>query len=268
MFEILLLPFMQRALVVGVLLAALLALLGVFVVLKRMAFFSEGIAHASLSGVAIGVLAAVSPLYIALMVSVVFALIIFLLENKYKLTTDTAIGIIFSFGMALGVVLMSFNPGYQPELISFLFGNILAIQTSELYLILIGGILIVIFVLWNLKKLVLLSLDKETAYVSGIHVDGLTLALYIVLALSVVFGIKVLGVILVSALLLIPVSISKLLSNSFKKLLILSVVLSEVIVISGIVISFYLNMPTGPVIVLVGSIMFMLTLIVSNLKKK
>ncbi len=267
MIEILQLPFMQRAIVVGVVLAALLALLGVFVVLKKMSFFSEGIAHASLSGVAIGLLTAVTPLYMALAVSVVFAVMIFLLETKYKIHSDTAIGIIFSSGMALGVVLMSFSPGYQPELISFLFGNILAIKPLELWLILIGGILVFIFVLVNLRKLILLSLDTESAYMSGVNVNLLTLSLYVVLALSVVFGIKVLGVILVSALLIIPVSISKIFSNSFKKLLVLSVIVSEVVVLLGIYLSYVLNLSTGPVIVLVGAVFFIFSLIYSSIKK-
>ena len=126
---------MQRAFIAGILLAALLAYLGVFVVLRRMSLFSDGIAHASLAGVAAGVLLSLNPLVTALVASVVFAIVMFFLERKSNLSTDTAIGLIFTSGMALGVLLMSFKSGYQPELIGFLFGNILTIKPSDLIVI-------------------------------------------------------------------------------------------------------------------------------------
>ncbi len=264
MLEILQYPFMQRAVLAGVVLAVLLAVLGVFVVLKRMAFFSDGIAHASLAGVAVGILLSYNPLIVALISAVFFALLIYFLEKRYGLSSDTAIGILFTSGMALGVLLISLSPGYQPELISFLFGNILAINSLELWLIVVVSVAVLAFVLLNLKSLVLLSLDKEMAYVSGVKVELLQLLIYVILAVSVVLGIKVLGIVLVSALLIMPVAIAKFFSKSFKKLLIFSVLFAELIVLLGIVLSYYRDLPTGPTIVLCGTVLFVLSAFYSH----
>ncbi len=259
-------PFMERALIAGVILAFLLALLGTFVVLRNMAFFSDGIAHASLAGVALGIIFSINPLLVAIILSIIFSIIIFFLENKYKLSGDTAIGILFTSGMALGVLLISMQPGYQPELISFLFGNILAITQIELVIIGITSVIIALFIFLFLKKLILISFDSETAYISGIRVKRLQLGLNIALAVSVVLGIKVLGIILVSALLIIPVAIGKLFAHSFKTLVVSSILVSEVIVISGIIISYYLDLPTGPSIVLMGTTLFIMGLTVSSIR--
>lgn len=267
MLEIFQYPFMQRALIAGVILAAILALLGIFVVLRKMSFFASGIAHASLAGVAIGILTSQNPLIVALILSVIFSIIIYLLENKYRIASDTTIGIIFTSGMALGVVLMSLHQGYQPELISFLFGNILSINNQEIWLILLLGFLIIFFISFCLRELTLLSLDKETAYITGVKVNRLQAILYITLSVSIVLGIKVLGIILISALLITPVATSKLLATSFKKMAILSVVLAEAAVLSGMFLSYYLDLPTGPTIVLVSTIIFILSLLAKAFKK-
>ncbi len=254
-------PFMQRALVAGILLAGLLAYLGVFVVLRKMAFFSDGIAHASLAGVAAGVLLSMNPLVTALIASLIFAVGMFFLEKKTSVSSDTAIGLIFTTGMALGVLLMSLKSGYQPELIGFLFGNILMIKQSDIIIIVSLSILIGGFLVVNRRKIMLLALDREMAYLAGINPDFFQLAMYIVLAVSVVLGIKILGIILVSALLIIPVSISKLISHSFQKLVFWSIVFAEAIVLTGLFISYLFDLPTGAIIVLTGAAIFFIVFV-------
>lgn len=249
-------PFMQRALIAGILLAGLFAYLGVFVVMRRMAFFSDGIAHASLAGVAAGVLLSLNPLVTALVASVFFALMMFWLEKKTNISSDAAVGLIFTFGMALGVLLISLKRGYQPELIGFLFGNILMIKSLDLWLIGIASVFISGLLFFFRREITLLSLDQEMAYLSGIRTNLLQLAMYVVLAISVVLGIKILGIVLVSALLIIPVSISKLISRSFRKLVIRSVLCAEVIMIAGIFLSYLFDLPTGAAIVLTGAVLF------------
>src|SRR3990167_1951648 len=138
-------PFVQRALIAGMFLALLLAVLGVFVVLRRMSFLADGIAHASLAGVAFGLLVGIYPLAAALLVGVLFAVVIFILERKTSLSLDSIINLIFTTGLALGVVLLSFKSTYQPDLISFLFGNILAISADELKFMLVLGVGIGLF---------------------------------------------------------------------------------------------------------------------------
>jgi len=256
MIDILQYPFMQRAVIAGIILAALLAWLGVFVIMKKMSFFSDGIAHSSLAGIAVGILASVHPLLTAVIFAILFALAIYYLEKKTSLSSDAIIGMLFTSGMALGVVLISLKKGYQPDLMSFLFGNILAIRTSDVVIIAALAMLIGIFLAYNHRNITLMALDTDTAYLDGVKVNLLQMTFYVILAVSVVLGLKVLGIILVSALLIIPPSTAKLTSRSFKGLIVQSLVLSEGIVLIGIGLSYYLNSPTGPVIVLVGAILF------------
>ncbi len=260
MLEILQYPFMQRAIIGGLILGAILAIMGIFVILRRMAFFGDGIAHASLAGIAIGILVSQNPLIIAIIFSIILAAIIFYLERKTTLTSDVIIGILFTASMALGVVLISFKTGYQPELISFLFGNILAIKTSELIIMSIFAILVATFLFYFYRQIIFITFDREGAKVSGINTEVLDFIFYIMLAVAIVLGVKILGIILVSALLIIPASIGKLASRSFKQLTIMSVVFSEIIVLGGIIISYFLNLPTGAIIILFGTTLFLIVL--------
>jgi zinc transport system permease protein len=268
MAELLRLPFMQRAILAGLVLGVLLALLGIFVSLRKMAFFSDGIAHASLAGAAIGLLTRFSPLLSALVFSMLLACLIYWLEKKSSLSSDAIIGILFTSGMALGIVLISLRPGYQPELISYLFGNILAIRGQDLALIVVLAVLIMAFIIGHKRKLTLLALDREMAYMAGINPDFYQLLLYIMLACALVLGIRVLGIILVSALLIIPVSAARLLSRSFKALALWTVLIAEFVILAGLLLSYFLNLPSGAVIVLTGSTVFSLAFIVSSLRRR
>jgi len=257
-------PFVQRALIAGVILALVFALLGVYVTLRQMAFWGEGIAHASLAGIALALLVGGSPLFFALIVAVIFAVSMFLLERKTKLSNDALIGVLFTSFMALGIVLLSLQKQYQPELLSYLFGNILTISTSDVYIISIVGLLIVSILLLAHRHLSLLMLDKTSAYLAGVKTETLELLFYIILAMAVVLGVKMLGVVLVSALLIIPPSIAKILARSYRSLRILSVVFAELIVIIGFFISLSLNVPSGPAIILTGSVLFLLATLITR----
>ena len=253
---------MQRALVAGVLLGVLLACLGIFVTLRRMAFFGEGIAHASLAGIAIAILTGFSPLPVAIVWAIILALLIFTLEQKTKLPIDTVIGIFFTSAMALGVVLMNFTSGYQPELLSFLFGSILSVSISDLWTIAISTIIILTWLISSRRQLTFLSLSEEQAIVSGVPVRLQTAILYVALSIATVLGVKILGIILVSALLIIPPAISRLHAKSFRSHMILAVLVSEITIIFGLALSFFYDLPSGAVIVLVGAFLFLLSLMI------
>lgn len=268
MMELLALPFVQRAIIAGVLLGALLAILGIFVVLKRMAFLSDGIAHASLAGVAAGLLANINPLLTALGLSAILGALIAWLERRTKIASDAVIGLVFTSGMALGVVLLAFKQGYQPELVSFLFGNILAIQWSELYVMAAFGLAILIFLALSYKKIALMLINQDLAHVSGVNIPVYQTSLYVTVALATVLGIKMLGIVLVSALLIMPVTTAKLVSKSFGQLVILSVIFSEIMILSGLYFSVIFNLPTGATIVLTGMALFLLVFALSNLAAK
>lgn len=266
MFEYLVMPFVQRALIAGLILGALLSLLGIFVVLKRMAFFSDGIAHASLAGVALGVLTNTNPLFVALGASSIFAIIISWFERKTKIASDAIIGLIFTAGMATGVILLSLKKGYQPELVSFLFGNILSLQWNELYIMAGLSLLIIAYLILRHKRLALMILNPDIAHANNIRIALHQTILYIIIALSVVLGMKMLGVVLVSALLIIPVSTAKIFSQSFHQLMAYSVIISEASIVLGLILSIILNLPTGAVIVLTGISLFGLTMVAHRLK--
>ncbi len=259
MTELLALPFVQRALIAGVLLGALLAVLGIFVVLKRMAFLSDGVAHASLAGVAVGLLTGLNPLLTALGLSAMLGAIISWLERRTKIASDAVIGLVFTTGLALGVLLISFKKGYQPDLISFLFGNILAIQWSELYIMAAFGLVILIFLAFTYKKISLMLINQDLAHVSGVNVALYQTALYVTVALATVLGIKMLGIVLVSALLIMPVTTAKLVAKSFGQLTWVSVLVAQTMVLLGLYFSVLYDLPTGATIVLVGMGIFILT---------
>jgi zinc transport system permease protein len=268
MVELLQLPFMQRALIAGLVLGVLLSYLGIFVTLRKMAFFSDGIAHAALAGAAIGLLTRFSPLLSALLFSMLLAALVYWLEKKSSLSSDAIIGILFTSGMALGVVLISLRPGYQPELISYLFGNILAIRLQDLALIIVLAVVILAFIFSHKRKLTLLALDREMACMAGINPDLYELLLYIMLACALVLGIRVLGIILVSAILIVPVSTARLLCRSFRALTWWTVLIAEFTILAGLLLSYFLDLPTGAVIVLSGSALFSLAFIASSLRRR
>ncbi len=270
MIEILQMEFMQRAFIAGLALAPLLAVLGSFMTLRKMSFFADGVAHASLLGVAIAMVAGVAPFGGALVIGVLLGVLIFFLERHAKLASDAVVGIIFTTGMALGIILISLQPGYQPDLMSFLFGNILAITWVNVWIIIIISVIILALMYIFFRKLILISLSKDMAWTSGINTKYLDLLFYILLALAVVLGVKLLGIILVSALLIIPPVTSKLLTRSFHSYVFFAVIFALVAFIIGLFGSYYLDLPSGASIVVSATIIFILTLIfkITILNKK
>jgi zinc transport system permease protein len=252
------LPFMQRAFVAGVALGLVLPFFGVFVTLRRMSFFGDGIAHATLAGVAIGIVAGVSPFIAALGVGALFGAGVYLLERKTDVSSDALIGVLFTGGLALGIVLISSQQGYQPELMSFLFGSILSVSSQDLGVILVFSALIVVALLMLLRQLTLLALDKESAWLYGVRTELLDFFFYVLLSVTIVLGVKLLGIILVSALLIIPPTVAKLVAPSFKTLIGGSVISGEVFIVLGLLLSYFLDLPSGATIILVGVVSFLL----------
>lgn len=263
MLELLSLPFVQRALVAGLLLAPLLAICGVIVSMRRIAFLGDGIAHASLAGIALGILTGFAPLWTAIIYSLAIAGLIFLIEKSQKLATDTILAVLFSSSLALGVILMHFTPGFQPELLSFLFGSILSISRSDIITILALAIPSTIWLSTKLPQLYLSSIDADIAKTEGIKTEALKLTFYLVSAAAIVLSVKMLGVILAAGLLIIPVATSKLASHSLKQHVTLAIILSLISVLGGILLSLALNLPSGATIILTSSALFLLSLVLN-----
>jgi zinc transport system permease protein len=268
LIEIISLPFMQRALLAGIFIGVLLAALGVFVLIKKMAFFGDGIAHASLAGIAIGLVGGFEPLPVAIIFAVIIALAMYWLERKSRLSSDAVVGIFFTASLAAGVIILSFQKAYQPDLVSFLFGNILAVTWAEAILIIVLSFIILLGLVLLWRRLVLLSLDEDQARLQSFRIHWLYIFLYVALAVAIVLGVKLIGVILVSALLVIPTASVKLLSGSFRGFVRGSIGLSVLMVAVGLLLSFVLDLPAGAVIVLVGFGGFLLSLIFKSVFQK
>jgi len=263
--EILQLEFMQRAFIAGLVLAPLLSVLGSFATIRKMSFFSEGIAHASLLGVALAIVTGVAPFAGALIVGVLFGVLVFVLERYAKLASDAVIGIVFTTGLALGVVIISLQPGYQPDLISFLFGNILSISWGDVWIILVLASLILMIFASRFRQFTLLSFSQELAWTSGVNVVQLNLLFYILLSVSVVLGVKLLGIILVSALLITPAVTSKLISRTFKSYVAFSVLFAVLSFMGGLITSYYFDLPSGASIVLFSTGIFILVMLLRSI---
>ncbi|HIP49854.1 MAG TPA: metal ABC transporter permease [Candidatus Pacebacteria bacterium] len=268
MIEILSLQFMQKAIIAGMFLGVMMPFLGVFVTLKRMAFFGDGIAHASLAGIALGLLMGVAPFTFAVPFAIAVGALIYFLERYTKVSSDSAIGTVFTTSMAVGIILLSLKSGYQPDLISFLFGNILTISSVDVWVVAFGSIFIMLFLIIFYRPLTLLIIDPVQAWLQHVRTGFLEFVFYLITALAVVFGVKILGIILVSALLIIPASTAKLFSRNFVQLIMYSIVLGFTAVLCGLFLSYYLNLPSGASIILFSATFFFLSVMITSLWRK
>ena len=248
--------FMQRALVGGVMVGLLTAVIGVYVVLRGMSFIGAGVAHASFGGVALGFLMGVNPLWSAIAFCVAVAWGIGAVTRRGGIKEDTAVGIFFASTMAFGVLLIGLMRGYNMDLFSYLFGSILAITAADLKMVLVLGVLVLATVVLLYKEFLYITFDPETARVNGLPEPFLYYLLLALVALTVVVSIKVVGIVLVSALLVTPAASAYQLSRSFGKMMALSAVFGVLSVVVGLVLSYYLNTASGATVVLTATAIF------------
>lgn len=255
--------FMQRALIAGILAGVLCSSVSLFVVLQRMAFVGVGVSHSALGGIAIGILLGINPVFSAAVFCTLVAWSIGLVSKKGKLHEDTVIGVFFSTSMALGIALISLAPGYQPELFGFLFGNILAVTTTDIILLAVSGSLIILFLAFFFKELLFVCFDSESARAAGIPVTFLYFALLTVIAITVVVSVKILGIVLASALLVIPAITGYEISRNFRGMLVVSICCGVFSAILGLWLSYLLDLPSGATIVLCAASLFFLAFLIS-----
>ena len=259
--------FLQRALLAGVFVALVCALLGVFLILRRDAMIGHGLSHVMFAGVALGLLLNVMPLFVALMVGVLAALIIMKLKEKTGVYGDTAIAILSSIGFALGILFVSFSNKFNIDLFGYLFGDILAIDWSEVWLSIALAVVVFLVISSAYHKFMYLTFDRESAQASGIKVERLDALLTILAAVTVVLGMKVVGLLLVSALLVIPSAAGLQLASSFRQAMFLSAGMAVLSLVLGLVLAFYLDFPASGTIVLLSALFFFLAFIVKKGKK-
>ena len=259
MLEALQYDFMRNALAAGVLAAVACGIVGVYVVVKKIVFISGGIAHASFGGVGLGFLLGINPVVGALFFALASALGMGTLSRRTSLPEDTVIGIFWAVGMALGVIFVGLSPGYAVDLFSYLFGNILFVPTSDLVLMLILDAVIALVVFLFYKEFMSISFDEEFGIVVGVPVERLYLTLLCLIALTVVVLIRVVGVILVIAMLTIPAAMAKQFTYNLKKMMFLSVLLGIIFVLCGLWLSYELDLASGATIVIVSGVFFLVS---------
>lgn len=256
LLELLQLPSIQRAIVGAALMGILGGMLGSFVTLRQLSFFSHAVGHAALVGVALGVLLQINPTWMLLPFTLVFGVIVLYFIDKTDLASDSILSIVLSGALAIGLILTSLIKGYRGNLMAVLFGDILAIDTTDLILtllVLVGGS---IFLLSTLRQQILLTLNPDVAQVQGVPVQLYRYAFVVLLSLAVAVAIKAVGVLLVNAFLVIPASTAKLISHHFSRFLVMSVIVGSVSSITGIMVSGIFNLASGPSIVLVQFLLF------------
>ena len=266
--EILQYGFMQRALMAGILISITCGVIGTYVVVRRMVFISGGISHSAFGGIGLGYLVGIDPVLGAMLFAILSALGIGAISKRTRLPEDTAIGILWAVGVALGVIFIGLSPGFAPDLFGYLFGNILSVSFSDLIIMMALTALILVVVSLLFKEFLSLSFDEEFAKVSGVPTGRLYLILLVLIALSVVVLIRAVGIILLIALLTIPAAISRQFVSSLKKMMILSTLLSIVFVVSGLWLSYVLDLASGATIILFSGIMFLASLGISRWRRR
>lgn len=268
MSEILAYSFMQRALLAALLVGVLCSTLSFFVVLKRLSFLGAGISHTALGGIALGLVTGVDPVLTGSIFAVGTAMSTGYISRIGKISEDTVIGIFYASGMAFGIALISTFKGYYPELFALLFGNILSVSVKDLLIIGLTLTVILIFVLLFFKELLAICFDEEMAEAGGLPVGKLYMGLLAAMGLTVMVSIQLVGVVLVAALIVIPGATAYRLSENYRSMLILSLIVGLTGSFGGLFVSYYYPVPPGAAIVIILAFFFAASMAFKSLKEK
>jgi zinc transport system permease protein len=260
MWDALQFEFMRNALVAGVLVSIICGVLGTLVVVNRIVFISGGIAHAAYGGIGLALYLGFSPSVGAVLFSVVVSIIIGMVSLKSKERADTVIGVMWAVGMALGIIFSELTPGYNVDLMSYLFGSILSVPKADIWYMFCLVLLVSVVTSFFYKEFVALSYDEEFSFVVGIPVKTLYLGLLVLISLSVIGIIRVVGLILVIALLTIPPYIAEKYTFSLSKIMVLSSLLGILFTVVGLYISYHFDLASGATIIMVAGVAFFLSL--------
>lgn len=267
--------FLQYALITGLMIGLIAPLMGVFLVVRRFSLIADALSHITLAGVAAGLLlgeifalfAGVDPIFFGMLFAVLGALLIESLRKAYKHYQELAIPIILSAGIGLGVVLISLSRGSRNiDIFSYLFGNILAVTSADLIRVVVAGAIVLILVGLLYKELLYLSFDEENARISGIPHKSINLIFSVLVALVISISMQVVGILLVSAMITLPVATAMQWSKSFRQTFIYAILFGELAVIFGMVSAYYLNIASGGAIVLLSVSFLLISLFVKRIR--
>lgn len=267
MIEALQFDFMRNALVAGVLVSIACGIIGTFVVINRIVFISGGIAHAAYGGIGLGYFFKFSPVLGAMIFSVAAALGMGIVQRRTQQRADTIIGVMWAIGMAIGIILIDLAEGYKADLMSYLFGSILTVSLRDLLVMLALDVIIVVLAIVFYRELLAISFDETFATVTNVPVDAIYLTLMCMIALTTVMMMRVVGLIMVIALLTMPAAISGQYMRSMKKMMLLASILGIVFTTAGLWLSYWLNLTSGATIILIAGAVYFLSAIAQLLRK-
>ena len=267
--------FMRYSLISGVLIGFIAPLIGTFIVVRRLSLIADALSHVTLGGISFGmfiltiipVLSLINPMWFGILFAVIGAMLIEKLRTSFSNYQEIAIPIIMSAGIALSAISISLADGFNQEIVGLLFGSISAVNISDLLTIIVIAILVVLFIILFYKELFILSFDEEYSQVIGIP-KWIQFLFIIIVAMVISASMRVVGILLVSALISLPIAISMRITKGFKQLILVSIVLGELSVILGLVIAFYMNISPGGVIVVLLVIMLVVTMAYQEIKVK
>jgi zinc transport system permease protein len=266
-WEALQLDFMRNALLAGVLVSISCGIIGSLVVVNRIVFISGGIAHAAFGGIGLAFFLGLSPFLGAAVFALAVSMIMGVVSFQARHRSDTVIGVLWAIGMAVGIILIDVTPGYHVDLMSYLFGSILTVPTSDIGMMILLNAAILLTVSLFYKEFIAMSYDEEFAFVAGIPVRPLYFALLGMTALSVVMTIQVVGLILVIALLTIPPYIAERLTRSLGQMMVIASVLGVSFTLAGLYLSYAYNLTSGATIILVAGVGFFVFQLFGTVKK-
>ncbi len=258
---------MQRALIAGLIIGVISPMIGTFLVLRRLSFIGDTLSHTTLAGVAAGILIGANPIITGSIFAVLAALGIEQLRKVYKHYEELSMPIMMSAGIGLAVVLISLSSGFTVDLFSYLFGSVIAVSREDILTISILGLVIVVAVILLYKELLYISFDAEGARLGGIPLNKINLIFTILVALTIASSMRIVGILLVSSMMTIPVAASLQISNSFKQTLFYSIFFAEISIIIGLFSAYYFNLASGGTIVLVSVFILLIILNREKLRK-
>jgi len=260
--------FMRNALMAGVLVSIACGVIGAFVVVNRIVFISGGIAHAAYGGIGLGYFFKFNPVLGAVIFSVASALGMGTVYRKTRQRADTIIGVMWAIGMAIGITLVDLTEGYKADLMSFLFGSILAVPSGDLWIMLVLDLVVIGLVALLYKELLAISFDETFASVENVPVDAIYLILLCLIAFTVVMLMRVVGLIMVIALLTIPAAISGQFVKDMKKMMVLASILGVLFTTSGLWLSYFLNLTSGATIILASGVAYLFSLALQSMVRR
>ncbi|WP_153123438.1 metal ABC transporter permease [Peribacillus tepidiphilus] len=268
--------FLQNAFLTGLIIGAIAPLLGVFVVVRRLSLIADALSHVTLAGIAFSLLlekrflafSGLNPLYMGMTFSVLGSLFIERLRNVYKHYQELAIPIILSGGIGIGVIFISLADGFNTDLFSYLFGSVSAVSRGDLWVIIGVSLFVVATIILLYKELFLLSFDEDHAKASGIPAKQIHFIFIILVALVIAVSMRIVGVLLVSSLMTLPVAASIRIAKGFKQTISFSILFGEISVVGGLFLSYYLDLAPGGTIVVIAVLILILSIVIKNLRVK